>query len=263
MPKPNKIDTKRFTEGELADNKTINRRTFLSFLTFGVSGVAAFFGWKALYNDPIEPKGITGGARKALRNVLNANEQVFNKTLPAGHMAKTYPLSVAAKVPRVNGDIGLKGTDANNWIEVITSPGNILKVTLDDLKSLPKTEHVIDFKCVEGWDQIMHWGGVKFSDFMMHYQLDKQAAMEYVGLHTPDNKYYVGIDMASAMHPQTLLCYEMNGKPLSQDHGYPLRLIIPVKYGIKNLKRIGTLYFSNQRPPDYWAENGYDYYAGL
>jgi DMSO/TMAO reductase YedYZ molybdopterin-dependent catalytic subunit len=87
--------------------------------------------------------------------------------------------------------------------------------------------------------------------------------MQYVGLSTPDEMYYVGIDMPSAMHPQTLLCYEMNGQPLPLENGYPLRLIIPVKYGVKHLKRIGSLVFSNERPPDYWAEQGYDYYTGL
>jgi DMSO/TMAO reductase YedYZ molybdopterin-dependent catalytic subunit len=69
--------------------------------------------------------------------------------------------------------------------------------------------------------------------------------------------------MPSAMHPQTLLAFELNDKPLPIQHGSPLRLIIPVKYGIKNLKRIGTISFSNERPPDYWAEQGYDYYSGL
>jgi DMSO/TMAO reductase YedYZ molybdopterin-dependent catalytic subunit len=69
--------------------------------------------------------------------------------------------------------------------------------------------------------------------------------------------------MASMMHPQTLLCYEMNGKPLPLKNGYPLRLMIPVKYGIKSLKRIGTIFFSNNPPPDYWYERGYDYYSGL
>ena len=87
--------------------------------------------------------------------------------------------------------------------------------------------------------------------------------MKYVGLQTPDKQYYVGIDMASMMHPQTLLCYELNGKPLPLNQGFPLRVIIPVKYGIKNLKRIGTLYFSDAPPPDYWYERGYDYFSGL
>jgi DMSO/TMAO reductase YedYZ molybdopterin-dependent catalytic subunit len=80
---------------------------------------------------------------------------------------------------------------------------------------------------------------------------------------TPDEGYYVGLDMASALHPQTLLCYEMNGKPLALEHGAPLRLAIPVKYGIKNLKRIGTITYTDQKPADYWAERGYDWYAGL
>jgi DMSO/TMAO reductase YedYZ molybdopterin-dependent catalytic subunit len=80
---------------------------------------------------------------------------------------------------------------------------------------------------------------------------------------TPDREYYVGLDMASALHSQTLLCYEMNDKPLEPQHGAPLRLVIPVKYGIKSLKRIGKIAFSETRPPDYWAERGYDYYAGF
>jgi DMSO/TMAO reductase YedYZ molybdopterin-dependent catalytic subunit len=65
------------------------------------------------------------------------------------------------------------------------------------------------------------------------------------------------------MHPQTLLCYEMNGQPLQTQHGAPLRLVVPVKYGIKNLKRIGRIDFSDSRPKDYWAERGYDWYAGF
>jgi DMSO/TMAO reductase YedYZ molybdopterin-dependent catalytic subunit len=82
-------------------------------------------------------------------------------------------------------------------------------------------------------------------------------------METPNGEYYVGLDIESALHPQTLLAYEMNDQPLTLEHGAPLRLIIPVKYGIKNLKRIGTITFSDKRPRDYWAEQGYDYYSGL
>jgi DMSO/TMAO reductase YedYZ molybdopterin-dependent catalytic subunit len=101
------------------------------------------------------------------------------------------------------------------------------------------------------------------SDFIKAYGLDQEASMKYVGLSTPNGEYYVGIDMASALHPQTILCYELNGQPLPIKEGFPLRLIIPVKYGIKHLKLIGTMYFDNNRPKDYWYERGYDYYAGL
>ena len=173
---------------------------------------------------------------------------------------------MADKNVRVNSDIGMEGDDfdAAAWmLQVTRKNGSNLKISLQDLMKLPKTEIVFDFKCVEGWDQISYWGGVKFSDFMAHYNLHEEAALQYVGLATPDEGYYVGLEMPAAMHPQTLLAYEVNNKLLPAEHGQPLRLIVPVKYGIKNLKRIGTITFSDQRPRDYWAEQGYDYYSGL
>jgi DMSO/TMAO reductase YedYZ molybdopterin-dependent catalytic subunit len=84
----------------------------------------------------------------------------------------------------------------------------------------------------------------------------------YAALETPDREYYVGLDMASSLHSQTLVCYEMDGRPLTPQHGAPLRLVIPVKYGIKSLKRLGTIRFTDERPADYWAGRGYDWYAG-
>ena len=63
-----------------------------------------------------------------------------------------------------------------------------------------------------------------------------------------DAAYYAGLEMASALHPQTLLCYEMNGQPLTPEHGAPLRLVTPLKYGIKHLKRIGSIAFADSRP---------------
>ncbi|RYY09303.1 MAG: molybdopterin-binding oxidoreductase, partial [Chitinophagaceae bacterium] len=154
--------------------------------------------------------------------------------------------------------------DPATWkLKVIRLPGDTLFITLDEIRKLPKTEIIFDFKCIEGWSQISHWGGVKFKDFMAHYKLDKESAKSFVGLETPDKGYYVGIDMPSAMHEQTLLAYEMNDKPLPNNQGYPLRIMIPTKYGTKSLKRIGYMFFSNSRPRDYWAEHGYDYYSGL
>lgn len=255
------------TKKPLTTDQQINRRTFVSFAAFiGLSG-AAYGGWKWLYNSPIEAKGITGGARKPLRKALNKTELFFRNFFSHNNLVKTYPKSMAAKKVRVNSDIGIEAAkpfDPSAWkLEVKKSPTETLAITLNELKALPKTEIIFDFKCVEGWDQISHWGGVKFSDFIAHYKLDEQVKMEYVGMETPDGRYYVGLDTPSAMHPQTLLAYEVNDKPLPLVHGAPLRLIIPVKYGIKNLKRIGSISFSNTRPRDYWAELGYDYYSGL
>ncbi|MGH9581761.1 MAG: molybdopterin-dependent oxidoreductase, partial [Bryobacteraceae bacterium] len=113
-----------------------------------------------------------------------------------------------------------------------------------------------------GWSTIVEWSGARFSDFTRKY-LRPGFAPKYVYMETPDQQYYVGLDMKSAMHPQTLLAYERNGKPLTPDHGAPLRLVIPVKYGIKSIKRIGLIQYTNTRPGDYWAEEGYDWYSGL
>jgi len=244
----------------------ITRRNFISFGTFVAVGAAMFGGWKWLYNSAIETKGVTAGARKPLRRALNQTELLAKKAFSNNHLVKTYPKSMAATKVRVNSLIGLKDPNfkPEDWkLNIQKAPSDILTITLDDLKKLPKTELVFDFKCVEGWDQIQYWGGVRFMDFVAHYGLQQQVEMGYVGMTTPDGKYYVGLDMESAMHPQTILAYEMNNLPLELQHGAPLRLIIPVKYGIKNLKRIGTITFSNQRPRDYWAEYGYDYYSGL
>jgi len=252
---------------ELTVEQKINRRNFISFGTFFVAVGAAYGGWKWLYNSPEEIAGITASARRPLRKALNKTELFFRNFFSNNHLVKTYPKEMAAKRVRVNSDIGIeaqKKFDPATWkLQVIKKGGEILQVTLQELMTLPKTEIIYDFKCVEGWDQISHWAGVKFSDFIAHYKLDDYAKMQYVGMETPDKGYYVGIDMPSVMHPQTLLAYEMNDKLLPLDNGAPLRLIIPVKYGIKNLKRIGSISFSNTRPRDYWAEQGYDYYSGL
>ncbi len=252
----------------LTIEQKINRRNFISFGVFAVFGVSVFEGWRWLYKSPEEAGGgITSGARKPLRRALNKTELFFRRAFSDNHLVKTYPKERAAKRVRVNSDIGIEANkkfDPKTWaLQVEKKGGEVLQITIDELKALPKTEIIYDFKCVEGWDQISHWGGVSFRDFMKHYQLDDYAKMEYVGMETPDKGYYVGLDMPSAMHPQTLLAYEVNEQPLPLSHGAPLRLIIPVKYGIKNLKRIGTISFSNTRPRDYWAEQGYDYYSGL
>jgi len=265
LKKMKKLINKNTTEQIVSGNK-IQRRNFISFAAFiGLYGVA-YGGWRWLYNSPEEESGVTAGARKPLRKALNKTELFFRKTFSHNHLVQTYPKSMAAKKVRINSEIGIDDRDfkPQDWVlKINKSDKESFNVTLKDLMALPKTEIVYDFKCVEGCDQIQHWGGVKFSDFIAHYKLQDQAKLQYAGFATPNEEYYVGIDMPSAMHPQTLLAYEVNEKPLPLQHGLPLRLIIPVKYGIKNLKRIGAISFSNQRPPDYWAEQGYDYYSGL
>ena len=251
-------------KNNLTIEQLILKRTVVSFIIFFLLSGAAIYGFLWLKNRHLD-HGIVGGIQVPLRKVLNANEKVFSKNFSAAHLAKTFPKSAAVKNVRVNGNVGMSNDfDPHGWkLHVIKATGDTLFLTLEDIKQLPKTEIIFDFKCIEGWSQVTHWGGVKFSDFVASYELKGEYSMKYIGLSTPDEEYYVGIDMPSALHPQTLLCYEMNGKPLPMNQGFPLRMIIPVKYGIKSLKRIGTLYFSDERPPDYWFERGYDYYSGL
>lgn len=247
------------TERSVSENY-IRKKTKISFLLFFVLISAGVFGWYSLQDQPKD-----AGALKPLRQGMEMNEWVFKNIFSSQNLSKTYSKDMAAPKVRVNGDAGLKSAaDTAGWkLRLVRKAGDTSQISLEEIKALPKTEIIFDFKCIEGWSQVTHWGGVRFSDFVKRYGLTPQAAMNYAGLVTPDKEYYVGIDMASMMHPQTILCYEMNGKPLPMNQGFPLRLIIPVKYGVKHLKRIGTLFFDNNRPRDYWHEQGYDYYCGL
>jgi hypothetical protein len=254
-------------------NRVVGRKTiraFTWFILFILTGIAC---WRWLNSQPED-----NGALKPLRKMMNSNGNLFSSAVfDEHHLAPEYPISKAATDVRVNGDVGMsEDFDTAEWkLQVIrfhklaVQTGDTFYVTLDEIKKLPKTEVVFNFKCIEGWSQITWWGGVRFSDFAKAYNLGfdrsslKDDRIGYAGMYTPDREYYVGIDMKSMMHPQTILCYEMNGKPLPDNQGAPLRLIIPVKYGIKHIKRIGTIYFSESPPPDYWFEQGYDYYAGL
>ena len=245
---------------EIASEKKIRNKTLVAFLFFFLFIAGCIAGWKWLQHQPTD-----NGALKPLRTVLNTNEGIFSSFISNDHLAKTYPQSAAVHHVKVNGDAGMGNNfDPAAWkLQVVRKPGDTLFISIDEIKALPKTTIIFNFKCIEGWSQVTHWAGVKFSDFVNKYGLNEQSQMQYVGLNTPDKEYYVGIDTKSIMHPQTILCYEMNGEPLPMNQGAPLRLIIPVKYGIKHLKRIGTIFFSNQRPPDYWYERGYDYFSGL
>lgn len=143
------------------------------------------------------------------------------------------------------------------------TPGLLL--TLDDLLKLPRHELVTQFKCIEGWSQIVHWAGVRMADFLEAYppQPINGHPPRYVYMETPEGDYYTGYDMDICRHPQTLLVTEMMGAPLTQYHGAPLRLHMPTKYGYKQIKRIALIAYTNRKPDDYWTKLGYDWYAGL
>jgi hypothetical protein len=207
-----------------------------------------------------------GGTSRVFRYGFMANEKLWSLLQSERRSPRSSDRQPVGS-PRVNGLVGLKTplVIANYSIEVQQADLTV-KYPLSDFYALPKDSQVTEFRCIEGWSEDYQYAGARFSQFMEAYKLGRKSDgsfYAYVGLETPDKKYYVSIDMESMLHPQTLLAWEMNGKPLSVNNGSPLRLMIPIKYGIKSLKRVGKIIFSDQRPRDYWAERGYDWYSGL
>ncbi len=247
-------ETKMDAKAEIA------RRSRRSFMVLGGGAVAGLAGWTALN------AGDDNGIPPALRGILGFNEKVVRGALYSNdHLTKTYAPSEIGKI-KVNADIGMDDEiEIADWRLEVTPYGvsaPSAKLTLDDIKALPRVEEIIDFKCVEGWSCVTRFAGARLADFTAKFAPGSEKAA-CVSMKTPDEEYYVGLDMPSALHPQTLLAYEMNGAPLEDGHGAPLRLAIPVKYGIKNIKRVGKIAYTDARPDDYWAERGYDWYAGL
>ena len=236
--------------------KQMSRRSFL----WGALAVGATVGgvkW-------IGSRRTEAGAVWPLRRGLQTNEAFWRDVSNFQKPAPTFARSQAREI-RANGSAGLSdGFDPAKWqLNIEGLDGAPDSVSLAQIKALPAVEMTTELKCIEGWATVVHWGGARLSDLVRQYVQDAATLPEYVGLMTPDGGYYVGLERMAALHPQTLLCYAMNGQPLTLEHGAPLRLVTPIKYGIKNLKRIGTLSFTNLRPADYWAERGYDYYAGF
>jgi DMSO/TMAO reductase YedYZ molybdopterin-dependent catalytic subunit len=237
----------------------MRKKTRRAFLTGGVAALGAIGGYSWLRTRPKEEM-----VPWPQRDVLRTNEKLAHAYLSDHHLAPTYPASAIGDI-KPNGDYGLDDdVDVDSWrLRVQTGTGPALTLTLADIKALPRVTQITQFYCIEGWSTVVQWTGARFSDFTRKYFPAGTSLPEYVSMETPDRKYYVGLDAKSAQHPQTLLCYERNGQPLEDEHGAPLRLIIPVKYGVKNIKRIGLIRYTDARPRDYWAEQGYDWFAGL
>lgn len=206
-----------------------------------------------------------GGTPTTLRRSFMFNEELWKALTSSKRLSVKKPRPSGE--PRVNGSLGLESpVDLRDYSIQVESGNKNFLLPLAALKVLPQSDYSTDFRCIEGWSEELHYSGTRFSDLLKYYDLGKKPDGKYyayVGLETPDHQYYVSIDMESMLHEQTVLAYKMNGKELSLENGAPIRLIIPIKYGIKSLKRIGKIYFSDKRPPDYWAERGYDWYSGL
>jgi len=246
-------------------------RSRRSFLQAAGATALGLLGWRWLHTRRQDD-----GIPWPLRRVLEINEDLARDFFKPSRLARTFSPSLA-ETPKVNGEEGMDDpVDLRSWKLHLEGSEAVdeMALTMDDIRALPRIEMVTELKCVEGWSKIVRWAGARFADFAEKYPPGTKSGnpanvrgnpddlYDYVYMETPGGGYYVGLDMPSMLHPQTLLCYEMNGKPLSDRHGAPLRLVIPVKYGYKHIKRIGLIRYTPERPADYWAEQGYDWYAG-
>ncbi len=233
--------------------KRMSRRGFVGA---GLTLLAAGGGLKWLGSQTPDD-----GIAWPLRRIFEFNERLWLAT-GEGRAAREFPAGLARE-PRVNGPIGLDlktpRPPERIVLRVEGPDGSRKNFDPTDFARLPRVESTTELKCVEGWSTVVGWSGYRFADFARLLNI----STTYVGLETPDRAYYVGLDAFAAWHPQTLLCDLMNGQPLNRSHGGPLRLVIPTKYGVKNLKNIGMIRFTENRPRDFWAEQGYDWYLGL
>jgi DMSO/TMAO reductase YedYZ molybdopterin-dependent catalytic subunit len=137
-----------------------------------------------------------------------------------------------------------------------------LQLSMMDMQKMPLTSMVIRHICVEGWSAIVQWGGVRLRDLARLVQ--PKSSVRYVYFKSADG-YYESWDIASALHPQTLMAYQKNGAPLPVENGAPLRLASPIKLGYKQSKWVTKITFVNKllSAKGYWEDQGYEWFGGL
>jgi DMSO/TMAO reductase YedYZ molybdopterin-dependent catalytic subunit len=246
-PKP-RTEVAALTEKDL---KRMNRRELLKLAPVALAG--AFLAEK--WSKPLLHKGV------ALSDW--ASQKYFSKKRLAATFSDSEVTPVA-KFPYNGYDVIDPEVDLESWtlnVEgLVQKPG---EYQLASIQSLPKMVQNTRHVCVEGWDVIGNFGGARVADFLNLVGADTRA--RFVEVECADD-YYESLDMESLLQPQSLLCYEMYGKPLDRGHGAPLRMQLPTKLGYKQPKYITTLRVTNVLKPDkrgYWEDQGYGWFGGL
>jgi DMSO/TMAO reductase YedYZ molybdopterin-dependent catalytic subunit len=200
-----------------------------------------------------------------LKAGLRFSDWASARLFRSGHLATTYADTEVAPFEEfpINGyDVEDPGLDLEKW--TLTASGAVRKpgeYTLAQVQSLPRVRQNTRHVCVEGWDVIGRFGGARLSDFLQLIGADTTARFVYVEC---ADDYYESLDMATALHPQTLLCDEMYDRPLTREHGAPLRLQIPTKVGYKQAKYLINLSVTNVLARvGYWEDQGYSTFYGL
>lgn len=232
---PLQIEQKKF--------KSITRRGLLKLTPIVAVGAFAVPRWQ----QPLLNEG------------LAFSDWVTRKFFRAHHLATTFSdaeLTPLNKFYVNTYDVDDPGIDLDHWtLDVsgaVRKPG---QYTLADIQTLPKFTQNTRHVCVEGWDVIGKFGGARLSDFLKMIGADTSA--KFVIVECADG-YYESLDMEVALHPQSLLCYEMYGQPLTREHGAPLRLRIPTKIGYKQAKYLTSFAITNVlQKVGYWEDQGY------
>lgn len=155
-----------------------------------------------------------------------------------------------------------------------------MKLDLDEiLKIAPLEERVYRFRCVEAWSMIVPWTGFPLSKLIERCKPKAEAKfVRFVTVNRPEQMpgmkriyqklwpYFEGLRMDEAMHPLTMVVTGIYGKPLPKQHGAPIRVIVPWKYGYKSPKSIAKIEFVDKQPPTFWetlAANEYPFESNV
>lgn len=200
---------------------------------------------------------------KALLKVSRFNDKVQAWLFDPERLAPTYPDSMITRPFPFNayyGEDEIRQVDAASYrLEVSGLVADRHAWRLAELRAMPQADQVTRHICVEGWSAIGKWGGIPFASFLRRVGADLGA--KYVGFKCADD-YYTSIDMATALHPQTLLALSYDGQPLPPRYGFPMKLRMPTKLGYKNPKHIQAIFVTNTYPGGYWEDQGYNWFGG-
>jgi DMSO/TMAO reductase YedYZ molybdopterin-dependent catalytic subunit len=205
-----------------------------------------------------------GSIEAALRAISSFNDRVQALLFDPDKLAPEYLASQVLKPPRFNAyyDIEkVRPVDGDRWrLELAGLIGNKRPWTQADFAAMPQREMIIRHICIEGWDYIGQWSGVPMRAFLERVGADLRA--KYVAFKCYDD-YTSSIDMATALHPQTLLATRYAGETLDDPFGYPLRLRTSTKLGFKNPKWITAIEVTNTYPGGYWENLGFNWFSGI
>jgi DMSO/TMAO reductase YedYZ molybdopterin-dependent catalytic subunit len=258
--------------------RVLRYRTRRDLLLFGAGAVAAVAGAGFLLpQTTLRRLGVrrninARGREWLLKHALRIDDDVAEALYSRNRMVPTYTKSqITAIKNNYNGATPDPGY-ISGWNLTLEGLASDLRVSLDIRKLMsrfPLHEQITRLVCVEGWSAIAWWAGLRFDDLLRAYPPISQAKWarvdSSVNLDASGNPdpYFASIDLATARHPQTLLATHLSGQPLTVEHGAPLRLLVPVKLGLKNVKAVTRITYSVEEPRDYWAQYGYSPYDGI